>query len=306
MKHAQRNDLPNEIKAWGKKLQEALSTAQWFAGEKIGLVEELIKEIEQFSQEMNLKFLYNRDRKLFAIGYNVDDRKLDTSYYDLLASEARIASFVAIAKEDVPLEHWWALGRLYSIVRGRKVLLSWGGTMFEYLMPLIFNKQYSDSLIGEACNAAVDCQIDYGKKRGIPWGISESAFSAIDSHKIYQYKSFGVPGLGLKRGLEEDLVVSPYSSVLALAVKAKSAIKNLKKMAEKNHLNLMGPYGYYESMDFTRQRSPAGERGVIVYVYMAHHQGMIFATINNILNNDNFNQPVSQRSSHLRGELSSL
>jgi len=283
---AQRTDLPDEIKAWGKKLQESLATAQWFAGEKIGLVAELVKEIEQFSQEMDLKFLYNSDRKLFAIGYNVDARKLDTSYYDLLASEARIASFVAIAKEDAPVEHWWALGRLYSIVRGRKVLLSWGGTMFEYLMPLIFNKQYSDSLIGEACNAAVDCQIDYGKQRGIPWGISESAFSAIDSHKIYQYKSFGVPGLGLKRGLEDDLVVSPYSSVLALAVKAKSAIKNLKKMAEKNHLNLMGPYGYYESMDFTRQRSPAGERGVIVYAYMAHHQGMIFATINNILNNE--------------------
>lgn len=266
-----------------------MATAQWFAGEKIGLVVELIKEIEQFSQEMDLKFLYNSDRKLFAIGYNVDARKLDTSYYDLLASEARISSFVAIAKEDVPVEHWWALGRLYSIVRGRKVLLSWGGTMFEYLMPLIFHKQYSDSLIGEACHAAVDCQIDYGKQRGIPWGISESAFSAIDSYKIYQYKSFGVPGLGLKRGLEDDLVVSPYSSVLALAVKAKSAIKNLKKMAEKNHLNLMGPYGYYESVDFTRQRSPAGERGVIVYVYMAHHQGMIFATINNILNKATLN-----------------
>lgn len=283
---AQRADLPNEIKTWGMKLQNALASAQWFAGEKIGLVCELIKDIEQFSQEMNLKFLYNSDRKLFAIGYNVDARKIDTSYYDLLASEARIASLVAIAKEDVPLEHWWALGRLYSIVRGRKVLLSWGGTMFEYLMPMIFNKQYEDSLIGEACHAAVDCQIDYGKKRGIPWGISESAFSAIDSHKIYQYKSFGVPGLGLKRGLEDDLVVSPYSSLLALAVKPMSAIKNLKKMAEKNHLNLMGPYGYYESMDFTRQRSPAGERGVTVYVYMAHHQGMILATINNILNNE--------------------
>ena len=235
---------------------------------------------------MNLKFLYNNVRKLFSIGYNVDEQKLDTSYYDLLASEARIASLVAIAKEDVPLEHWWALGRLYNIVQGRKVLLSWGGTMFEYLMPLIFNKQYPDSLIGEACDAAVACQIEYGKNRGIPWGISESAYSAIDSHKIYQYKSFGVPGLGLKRGLEDDLVVSPYSTVLALAVKPKAAIKNLKKMAEKNHLNLMGPYGYYESVDFTRQRSPAGERGVIVYAYMAHHQGMIFSTINNILNND--------------------
>ncbi len=283
---ARKSDLPEEIKVWSKKLEAALANAQWFAGEKIGLIKEFTTDIEQFSQEMNLKFLYKNDRKLFAIGYNVDAKKLDASYYDLLASEARIASFVAIAKQDVPLEHWWALGRVYSIVQGRKVLLSWGGTMFEYLMPLIFNKQYSDCLLGEACDAAVDCQIAYGKKRGIPWGISESAFSAIDSHKTYQYKSFGVPGLGLKRGLESDLVVSPYSSALALAVKLGPAITNLKKMAEKNNLNLMGPYGYYESMDFTRQRSSSGERGVIVYTYMAHHQGMILSAINNTLNND--------------------
>lgn len=286
IKGSQRADLPDAIQAWGKELQEALATAQWFAGEKIGLVTELTAEIEHLSQEINLKFLYSIDRKLFAIGYNVDTRKLDTSYYDLLASEARIASFVGIAKGDIPLQHWWALGRSYSLVGGRKVLLSWGGTMFEYLMPLIFNKQYPDSLIGEACDAAVECQIDYGKQRGFPWGISESAFSAIDAHKTYQYKSFGVPGLGLKRGLENDLVVSPYSSVLALAVKPKSAIDNLKKMAQKDHLNLMGPYGYYESIDFTRQRNSTGERGVIVYVYMAHHQGMIFATINNLLNHE--------------------
>jgi cellobiose phosphorylase len=282
----QRTNLPNEIIVWGKKLQEALSTAEWFAGEKIGLSDEIVKDINLFSKEMNLNFLYSDDRKLFSIGYNVDALRLDNSFYDLLASEARIASIVAIAKEDVPLEHWWALGRLYSVVLGRRVLLSWGGTMFEYLMPLIFNKQYPDSLIGEACLATVNCQIDYGKKRGIPWGISESAFSAIDSHKIYQYKSFGVPGLGLKRGLEDDLVVSPYSSVLALAVKPKAALRNLRNMAEKNHQDLMGPYGYYESMDFTRQRSPSGERGIIVYSYFAHHQGMIFTTINNVLNNE--------------------
>lgn len=286
MNAAQRDELPHEIKGWAKRLLEAFSTSQWFAGEKLGLVSELMKDIDQFTHEMNLKFLYNADRKLFSIGYNVDDRRLDPSYYDLLASEARIASLVAIAKEDVPLEHWWALGRLYSKVQGRKVLLSWGGTMFEYLMPLIFNKQYPDSLIGEACDAAVACQIAYGKKRGIPWGISESAYCAIDSHKIYQYKSFGIPGLGLKRGLESDLVVSPYSTALALAVDVKSAVKNFKKMAEKKNLNLMGSYGYYESMDFTRQRSPKGERGVVVSVYMAHHQGMILSAINNTINND--------------------
>lgn len=280
---SQKNELPQEIKEWNRKLKEGLSTAQWFVGEKLGVVEKLNKEIDQFSQEMNLGFLYSKDRKLFTIGYNVDDHRLDSSFYDLLASEARIGSLIAIAKEDAPLEHWWALGRFYNLVEGQKVLLSWGGTMFEYLMPLIFNKQFPDSLLGEACYAAVACQTAYGKKRGIPWGISESAFSAIDSHKIYQYKSFGTPGLGLKRGLEKDLVVSPYSSALALAVDPQSAINNLKKMA---HAHLIGDYGYYESIDFTRQKSPSGDRGVIVYVYMAHHQGMILSSINNTLNDD--------------------
>jgi cyclic beta-1,2-glucan synthetase len=282
---SQKQGLSPEIKGWGKKLNETLATSQWLAGEKIGQAEEIIEAIDRFSQEMNLQYLYNTDRKLFAIGYNVDDRRLDSSFYDLLASEARVASLVAIANENVPLEHWWALGRYYTIVNGRRVLVSWGGTMFEYLMPLVFNRQYADSLLGEACQAVVACQIDYGNKRGIPWGISESAFSGIDSHKIYQYKSFGIPGVGLKRGLEEDLIVSPYSSALALAVDAPAAIKNLKKMSG-THENLMGPYGYYESIDYTRQRSPEGERGVIVYTYMAHHQGMIFTSINNLLNDD--------------------
>ncbi len=269
---------------WVKKLQEELSLAKWYAGEKLGQVTEVANEIDRFTKEMNLKFLYNDQRKLFAIGYNVDDSRLDNSYYDLLASEARIASLVAIAKEDVPLDHWWALGRYYSVVEGKKVLLSWGGTMFEYLMPLIFNKYYDDSLLGEACQAAVGCQIAYGQRLGIPWGISESAFSAIDSHKIYQYKSFGVPGLGLKRGLENDLVISPYSTVLALSVNPKAALCNMRRMADQ----MLGEYGYYESIDYTRQNSPSGERGIIVYAYMAHHQGMILTSINNALTTDVF------------------
>ncbi len=283
IEHSQDNHLPTEIKAWGKKLSEALSKTQWLAREKMNQVEELINEIDLFSQEMNLQYLYNNERKLFAIGYNVDSKKMDNSFYDLLASESRIASLASIAYENAPLEHWWALGRFYSIVEGRKVLLSWGGTMFEYLMPLLFNKPYPDSLLGEACAAVVACQIEYGRRRGIPWGISESAYSAIDSHRIYQYKSFGIPGLGLKRGLEEDLVVSPYSSGLALAVDPLSAIKNLRNLTK---MNMMGRYGYYESIDFTRQKSPTGERGVIVYAYMAHHQGMFLSAINNLLNND--------------------
>jgi cyclic beta-1,2-glucan synthetase len=283
---SQKTESSSEIKLWGKKLREALSKSQWFAGEKLEQVREIIRDIDQFSEEMKMQYLFNADRKLFAIGYNIDERKLDSSYYDLLASEARIASIVAIASENAPLEHWWALGRFYSIIKGRRVLLSWGGTMFEYLMPLVFNKYYADSLLGDACHAVVNCQIDYGKKRGIPWGISESAFSAIDSHKIYQYRSFGIPGVGLKRGLEEDLVVSPYSSVLALAVDPYASIKNLRNLGDKNYFNLLGKYGFYESIDFTRQKSPKGERGVTVYTYMAHHQGMILASINNLLNTD--------------------
>lgn len=286
IKATQQEDKPHDIKVWGLRLLESLSNSQWFAGEKLGLVDKLIREIDLFSKEMNLKFLYNTDRNLFAIGYNVEDRKLDNSYYDLLASEARIASLVAIAKEDAPLDHWWSLGRLYGVVDGRNVLLSWGGTMFEYLMPLIFNKQYSDSLLGAACDAAVACQIEYGNKRGIPWGISESAYSAIDTHKIYQYKSFGIPGIGLKRGLESDLVVSPYSSALALAVNPKAAVANLIRLMEGNRINLFGSYGFYDSIDFNRQGTSKGDRGVIVHVYMAHHQGMTLATINNLLNND--------------------
>lgn len=282
---SQKEESSPEIVAWGKKLNEALSKAQWLAGEKKAEAKEVITTLQIFSKEMHLQCLYNQDRKLFAIGYNVDERKLDTSYYDLLASEARIASLVAIAKENLPLTHWWALSRPYNIVQGKRVLLSWGGTMFEYLMPLIFNKQYSDSLLGEACKNAVFCQIKYGEKRGIPWGISEAAFSAIDADKTYQYRSFGIPGLGLKRGLEKDLVVSPYSTVLALAINAPAAIKNLKKMAQGDRVNLSDSYGYYESIDFTRQSTPGGERGVIVYAYMAHHQGMILTSINNVLHN---------------------
>jgi cellobiose phosphorylase len=275
-----------EMQLWAKRLVEALGVSQWLAGEKIAQMNEVQSALQTFSNDTHLKYLYNNDRKLFATGYNVDEHKLDSSSYDLLASEARISSLVAMAKEDIPLDHWWALGRPYGMVQGTRVLMSWGGTMFEYLMPRIFTKQYSDSLLGQACEAMVACQIRYGRRRGIPWGISEAAFSAIDSHRIYQYRSFGIPGLGLKRGLENDLVVSPYSSALALAVNAPAAISNLQQMASNPHLKMMEEYGFYDSIDFTRQYSSKGERGVIVYTYMAHHQGMILASINNVLNGD--------------------
>ncbi len=278
------NILPKEDPVT-KKLIEALHTAQWLAGEKMGLVKEILSFAKTIGERMNMKFLYNRERKLFSIGYHVDDRKLDSSYYDLLASEARLSSLVAIARGDVPVDHWWSLGRPYRLLYGRKVLLSWGGSMFEYLMPQLFTETYPDSLIGQACKNAVACQILYGEKRGIPWGISEAAFSEIDSRKIYQYRSFGVPGLGFKRGLEEDLVISPYSSALALAVEPIEATKNLKRMAFQKP-KLLSDFGYYESIDFTRQHGPHGERGVTVYAFMAHHEGMSLLAFDNILHNN--------------------
>lgn len=272
------------FKNLNEKFQEAIKNAIWFAGEKIGQAREIVEDINLLCDGLNMSFLYNKERKLFSIGYHVDDCRLDNSYYDLLASEARIASFVAIAKNDVPLEHWWSLSRPYGYLYGRHVLMSWGGTMFEYLMPLLFKNFYPDSLMGRACIDAVSCQITYAETRGIPWGISEAAYSAIDAHKIYQYRSFGVPGLGFKRDLENDLVVSPYSTALALAIDPNAAIKNLK-MLERNE-SLLSNYGYYESIDFTRQSTPHGKRGVTVYAFMAHHQGMSFLAINNLLNDN--------------------
>lgn len=266
------------------QLREAIQRSQWLAGEKWAEAQALITELREICDRMNMRFLYNQDRKLFSIGYRVDDCRLDSSHYDLLASESRIASLVAIAKGDVPVDHWWSLGRSYRIVDGHQVLISWGGTMFEYLMPLLFNPYYPDSLLGKACKEAVACQMIYGKKRGIPWGISEAAYSEIDFRRTYQYRSFGVPGLGFKRSLEEDLVVSPYSSALALTVNPVEAIHNLKELTQGSH-DLLNSYGYYESIDFTRQKGPLGERGVIVYAYMAHHEGMSLLAFDNALNN---------------------
>lgn len=278
--------LSAEICSWLDRLISASMTAQKNAENHLQKARQLIEKMQEISAGTNMRFLYNEERRVFAIGYNVDDKRLDTSYYDLLASEARIASFISIAKADVPLEHWWALGRPFTSVNGKRVLLSWGGTMFEYLMPQLFTKSYEGSLLAEACKSAVACQIDYGNARGIPWGISEAAFSGIDARKIYQYRSFGVPGMGLKRGLEADLVVSPYSTGLALAVDIQASVKNLYRLANVSEHDLLSSFGYYESIDFARQRGPYGERGVIVYAFMAHHQGMMLIAINNALHED--------------------
>ena len=198
-----------------------------------------------------MRFLYDPKRKLFTIGYNVSSARLDVSSYDLLASEARLGSFVAIARGDVPLEHWFSMSRPYGAIGRQRVLLSWTGTMFEYLMPLLFQRTYDNSLLDKACKGSGG-----GPDRlwpqacCVPWGISESAFADLDLARNYQYKAFGVPALGLKRGLEEKLVVAPYATLLALNVAPKETVQNLQRMAG---LGLLGDYGYYEAMDFSRQ-----------------------------------------------------
>jgi len=198
------------------------------------------------------------------------------SHYDLLASECRIASLVAIAKGDVPIEHWFTLGRP-RVARaggsgiGHQTLLSWTGTMFEYLMPLLFTRSFDNSLLDGACRNAVAEQIEWGRDKDLPWGVSECAWSSLDSNQTYQYHAFGIPALALKPGLDEENVVAPYATMLSLQVDPESAIDNLDRLSK---LGLDGPMGFYESVDFTRDSTSEGTRGVVIYTYMSHHQGM--------------------------------
>ena len=195
-----------------------------------GSLERLARRSSEFARP-EYDFLFDKERHLLSIGYNVGERRRDASYYDLLASEARLCSFVAIAQGQLPQESWFALGRLLTSIDGEPVLLSWSGSMFEYLMPLLVMPTYEHTLLDQTYQTAVERQIEYGRERGVPWGISESGYNTIDVHLNYQYRAFGVPGLGLKRGLAEDLVIAPYASALALMVAPEEACQNLQRLA---------------------------------------------------------------------------
>ena len=262
---------------------QGFDKSKWLAGEMLGLAEELIRDVRELSESIDMRFLYDRARKLFAIGFSVTDRRLDGAFYDLLASEARIGSYVAIARGEVPLEHWFSMGRPYRAIGRRRVLLSWTGTMFEYLLPLLLQRSYARSLLDRATRDAVAVQIAYGRRLRVPWGVSESAFTDLDINKTYQYKAFGVPELGLKRGQEDELVVAPYASLLALPLAPGKAVRNLRRLAS---LGLLSEYGYYEAMDFSRQDSRDGARGVIVRAYLAHHQAMGFLSLDNFFHDN--------------------
>jgi cyclic beta-1,2-glucan synthetase len=240
------------------------------AKKRIEVIESLVSQSGEFAQ-MEYGFLYDNSSHLQSIGYNVEDLRRDSSYYDLLASESRLSSFVAIAQGQLPQESWFALGRLLTSINGEQILLSWSGSMFEYLMPLLVMPSYENSLLNQTCRAAVYRQIEYGRQRGVPWGISESGYNRVDVQLNYQYRAFGVPGLGFKRGLAEDLVIAPYATALALMVMPEEACANLERLADEG---FMGIYGFYEAIDYTPLRVPRGQTNVIVRSFMAHHEGM--------------------------------
>jgi len=233
-------------------------------------IEQLAAQCMEFAA-VDYRFLYDPKRHLFAIGYNVTEAHRDSGYYDLLASEVRLGVFAAIANGDIAQESWFALGRLLTAREGAPTLLSWSGSMFEYLMPLLVMPAFPGSLLAETCRAAVERQIAYAKKQNVPWGISESGYNLTDAAQNYQYRAFGVPGLGLQRGLSQELVIAPYASALAMLVTPRAAADNLRTLAARGWLTA---YGYYEAIDYTATRLPPDEKCAVVRSYMAHHQGM--------------------------------
>lgn len=216
-------------------------------------------------------FLYNKSSNLFTIGFNVQEHRMDASFYNLLASEARLCTYIGIAQGKLPEESWFALGRLLTNMNGYPVLLSWSGSMFEYLMPLLVMPTYENTLLDQTYKSVVHCQILYGKQTGRPWGISESGYNMINADSEYQYRAFGYHGLGMKRGLDEDAVIAPYASAMALMVAPEKACENLELLSEKG---FEGRYGFYEAIDYTPSRLQRGQSFAIVYSFMAHHQGM--------------------------------
>lgn len=245
-----------------------------------------LQELEQLAQvagrlaEMDYDFLYRPAQQLLSIGYNVDERRLDPGNYDLLASEARLGIFVAIAQSRLPQESWFALGRTLTDTGGEPTLLSWSGSMFEYLMPDLVMPSYPQTLLHRSMRGAVQAQIRYGVARNVPWGVSESGYNTVDTQRNYQYRAFGVPGLGLKRGLGQDLVIAPYASAMALMVEPDAACRNLQRLHE---LGFGGRFGLYEAIDYTPARVPRGTQHAVVRSFMSHHQGMALLALDQVL-----------------------
>ncbi|MCU0962515.1 MAG: cyclic beta 1-2 glucan synthetase [Pirellulaceae bacterium] len=263
-------------------LLHGIREASDHAGQYLLALESLAEQSDTLAA-MDFTFLYDPARELFSTGLNVAACRCDASFYDLLASEARLCGYVAIALGQVPQKHWFSLGRLLVATRGEPILVSWSGSMFEYLMPLLVMPNIENTLLGHTCYAAVQRQIRYGRLRGVPWGISESGYNRTDVHRNYQYRAFGVPGLGLKRGLADDLVIAPYATAMALMIAPREACENLQRLAAEGR---EGDYGFYEAVDYTPTRLPPDKASATIRSFMAHHQGMSLLALVNLLRDD--------------------
>ncbi|MDB6065411.1 MAG: Cellobiose phosphorylase, partial [Pedosphaera sp.] len=260
---------------FSRSLREACDHAR----QRLSALETLAGQCDELAG-MDFTFLFDPARNLFSIGFNLTECRCDSSYYDLLASEARLCSYVAIALGQVPQDHWFSMGRLLVPSNGEPILVSWSGSMFEYLMPMLVMPNYENTLLDRTCKAAVQQQIEYGRLRRVPWGISESGYNRTDVHMNYQYRAFGVPGLGLKRGLAEDLVIAPYATAMALMVAPRKACENLQRLAADGR---EGVYGFYEAVDYTPTRLPPNETSATIRSFMVHHQGMSLLALANLL-----------------------
>ena len=279
--------LTPEVKEALAALARAVQLGAARAAERIVAIERLVLQVVELT-DIEYDFLYDQSRHLLAIGYNAIEHRRDASYYDLLASEARLCSFIGIAHGRLPQESWFALGRTLTHAAGEPVLLSWSGSMFEYLMPLLVMPTFDNTLLDRTARAAVRRQIQYGSQRGVPWGISECGYNTVDAALNYQYRAFGVPGLGLQRGLAEDLVIAPYAAALALMVAPREACSNLQQLAA---AGCLGRFGFYEAVDYTPARLRRGETSAIVRSFMAHHQGMTLLSLVHVL----LDRPMQRR-----------
>ncbi len=279
---SEETDEPQD-EQWLQSLTEAIETGRMNRERLLERLRNLSLRTAAYANAMEFAPFYDRERRLFHIGYNVSADRMDTHHYDLLASEARLASYLAIANQDVPLEHWFHLGRPVMRSNGGLALISWNGSMFEYLMPRLLMRSGPQTLLSESEKVAVEMQQSYGRKNRMPWGISESAYAARDPDHRYQYQAFGVPGLGLRRGLAKDMVVAPYASALALQIMPSEAVENLKSLVMRG---FSGLYGLLEAVDYTPERLQSAKDVTPVNAYMAHHQGMIMCAIGNSLCDD--------------------
>ena len=285
--HYEDQTQSSEDKSWLGRMRAALEEAQGLATARIELAEQLAEQCEQLS-EIEYDFLLDPSTGLLSIGFNIEEQRKDNGNYDLLASEARLGIFVGIAQGKLLQESWFALGRLLTDSGEEPILLSWSGSMFEYLMPQLVMPSYENTLLAQTNKAMVRRQIEYATQQGKPWGISESAYNLLDANLNYQYRAFGVPGLGLTRGLEENLVIAPYACMLALMILPEEAVPNLQSLSAKG---LEGEYGFREAVDYTATRVPRGKTSVIIQSYMVHHQGMGLLSLAYVL----LNKPMQQR-----------